>query len=326
MTGIRRNCAFIASILAGSMLLPAQQQDRSPAGQNPIHSSYVLGPDDQLSIRALDAPEIADKPLRISTSGQISLPMVGRLRAAGLTVEELEKQLSDRLQVYVRDPQVAISVTEFRSQPVSVIGAVNQPGIHQLQGTKRLIEVLSLAGGLRNDAGNTVTITRRKEWGEIPLPNVKPDASGEFTIADVSVKSIMAAENPKANISIHPNDVITVPKADLVYVIGSVRRSGGFVLGERETISVLQALSLAEGLDRTSAPRNAKILRLSGNDNRDRSEIAVDVKKILEGKTGDVWMQANDVLFIPGSAAKSATLRGIEAAIQVGTGVAIWRR
>lgn len=326
MTGILRHTIVAALILAGSALLPAEQPGGSPAGEKLLHSSYVLGPDDQISIRALDAPEITDKPLRIGAGGQINLPMVGRLRAAGLTVEELERQLSERLRVYVRDPQVAVSVTEFRSQPVSVIGAVNQPGIHQLEGTKRLIEVLSLAGGLRNDAGNTINITRRKEWGDIPLPNVKPDASGEFTVAEVGVKSIMDAENPKANIAIRPNDVITVPKADLIYVIGSVRRSGGFVLGERETISVLQALSLAEGLERTAAPRNAKILRLSGNENKDRTEIAVDVKKILEGKSGDVWMQANDVLFIPGSAAKTATLRGIEAAIQVGTGVAIWRR
>ena len=150
---------------------------------------------------------------------------------------------------------VTVSVFEFRSQPVSVLGAVNTPGVHQIRGRKTLFEVISEAGGLKNEAGNSIKITRRKEFGAIPLPGAGADPSGEFSVAEVSVKSVMEARNPQENIQIQPNDVISVPKAELVYVIGAVKRAGGFILSEREQISVLQALSMAEGLDRVARPR-----------------------------------------------------------------------
>ena len=135
----------------------------------------------------------------------------------------------------------------------------------------------------------------------------------------------MDAKNPRENIPILPNDVISVPKADLVYVIGAVRKSGGFVLSEKEKMSVLQAVSLAEGLDRISAPKDARILR-PVPETESRLEIPVNLQQILEGKSGDVSLLANDILFVPISHAKSALTRGLEAAIQIGTGVAIYHR
>jgi polysaccharide export outer membrane protein len=147
----------------------------------------------------------------------------------------------------VNDPHVTVSIVEFRTQPVSILGAVKQPGVHQLQGEKNLFEVLSTAGGLREDAGYSVRITRRLEWGKLPLPDAVNDPSGEYSTASVSVKAIMEGRNPQLNITIKPQDVISVPKGEMVYVIGSVKKSGGFVLGEKENVSVLQALSMAEG-------------------------------------------------------------------------------
>jgi polysaccharide export outer membrane protein len=135
----------------------------------------------------------------------------------------------------------------------------------------------------------------------------------------------MEARNPQENIVVRPHDVISVPRAQLIYVVGCVRRPGGFVLGEKEAVSVLQAISLAEGLDRAAAPDKAKILR-GAEGSAQRTEIAVDVKKLLENKGADVPLQPNDVLFIPNSAAKSAALRSLEAGIQMATGVVIWRR
>ena len=121
-----------------------------------------------------------------------------------------------------------MAISEFRSQPVSILGAVNRPGVHQLQGRKTLFEVLSMAEGLCNDAGNKILIARQAVWGEIPLPQASPDESGKFSVAQVLASSIMAGKKPAENIQIMPNDVITVPRADLVYVVGSVRRAGGF--------------------------------------------------------------------------------------------------
>lgn len=288
-------------------------------------SSYILGPDDEVVIRVLDLPEINERAVRIDMRGNINLPLAGRLRAAGLTVEELEAAIAERLQTYLQKPVVTVAIAEFRSQPVSVLGAVAEPGVHQVQGRKTLYEILSQVGGLKPDAGNVIKITRRKESGPLPLPNAKLDETGQFYIGEVRVKSIMEAENPEENIFVQPNDIISVPKAELVYVIGSVKRSGGFVLNEKESLSVLQVLSLAEGLERTAAPGKAKILRPAG-DGSTRQEIPVDLKKLMAGKASDVYMKANDILFVPNSAARAASLRAAEAAIQITTGIIIWRR
>ena len=126
--------------------------------------------------------------------------MIGRVAAGGLTVEGLEKELATRLKTYVRDPVVAVSVLEYRSQPVSVIGSVGQPGVHQLEGRKTLIEILAKAGGLRPEAGNSIKITRKAEWGTIPLPSATQDPSGQFSVAEVSLKDILQATNPEENI------------------------------------------------------------------------------------------------------------------------------
>lgn len=286
-------------------------------------STYSLGPDDQIVIRAVDIDEIDNKPVRIDMRGNIELPLVGRLHAAGRTVEEVETDINTRLEKYVKDPSVSVYLLELRSQPVSVLGAVQTPGVHQLEGTKTLFEVLSLAGGLRSDAGNEVKITRHLAWGRIPLPNASD--RGNFSVASVHVKSIMSAANPAENIIIKPNDVISVPQADIIYAIGAVHKSGGFVMGENETLTVLQVLSLAEGLDSTAASDSAKIMRVVDGTNN-RAEIPVDLKKVLSGKAEDVPLKADDILFVPTSATKNAALRSLEAAVQIGTGIAIYHR
>jgi polysaccharide export outer membrane protein len=295
------------------------------AAQEPAPpTEYQLGSGDQIVVHALDVEEVSDKPAAIDADGFIKLPMIGRVHAGGLSTRQLERELTKRLRTFVRDPQVTVSIAEYRSQPVSVLGAVASPGVHQLQGNKTLFEVLSMAGGLRADAGHSIKITRRIEWGAIPLPTAANDSTGRFSVAEVSVRSILDANNPHENIRICPNDVISVPRADMIYVVGAVKRAGGFVLNERESLTVLQALSLAEGLDTTAAPRAAGILRPDQNGGA-RTEIAVDLRRIMAGKSGDVPLTADDILFVPNSMAKSATLRGLEAALQIGTGIAIWR-
>jgi polysaccharide export outer membrane protein len=306
-----------AAVLACAMALPMVCASQP--------SEYTLGPGDQVTVRVLDVEEIGDKPALIDAHGFIKLPLAGRIRAGGLTVEQLEAALAEALKPYVIDPQVSVAVAEYRSQPVSVLGAVANPGVQQLQGRKTLFEVLSMAGGLRVDAGHSIKITRRKEWGGIPLPAAAADSTGAFTVARVSVRSVMDARNPQENILICPNDVISVPRADMVYVVGAVKRSGGFVLNENENMSALQALSLAEGLEATAAGKNARILRATRGGGP-RTEVAVDLRGIMEGRTGDVPLNADDILFVPSSKAKSASLRALEAALQIGTGLAIFRR
>jgi len=289
-----------------------------------VRSTYLLGPDDQLEISGPESSELDKKRVRVDGDGDIEVPLVGRLHVSGLTAQQTEQELNRLLGTYIRRPQVAVSIEEVRSQPVSILGEVNTPGVHQVQGHKTLLEMLALAGGIRPDAGYSIRITRELDWGCIPLPNAELDPSGRFSVAQVNLKEIIEAKNPEEDIQIFPHDIISVPKAEMVYVIGEVKHSGGFVLGEHQSISVLQALSLAEGLNTAADTRHARILRLKSNADQ-REETAVDVKDILRGKKSDVALQGDDILFIPGSTGKKATLRGIEAFVQAGTGYAIWR-
>ena len=313
--------AIIVTVLLHGARLTAGQA--SPAATS-APSTYVLGRDDGISFLGIDADEIVNKQFRIDSAGDVSLPMVGRLHAAGLTVRQFEENLNEHLSTYIREPHIVVAITEFRSQPISVLGAVRSPGTYQLQGRKTVVEVISLAGGFREDAGNTVKITRELEWGEIPLSNANIDPLHNFSVAEVRIKEILEAQNPKDNILMMPHDVITVPRGELVYVIGEVKKAGGFILTERSNMSVLQALSMAEGLERTANAGHTKILRLESGKEL-RTEIAVNLKKILDGTSNDVPLQAGDILFVPGSTAKKAGARTLEAVVQAAVGAAIWR-
>lgn len=288
-------------------------------------TGYVLGPGDQISVHVVDFEEITDKPIGIDLSGCIHLPMVGRIPVSGLTVEQVAAEVATLLRVYILRPDVSVSITDFRSQPVSVIGAVKNPGVQQVQGQRTLLEMLSLAGGLDNTtAGSTLKITRRLEWGPIPLPGAVTDSTKHFSVAQVNVKSLLEARNPEENILIKPYDVISVPRGETVYVIGEVLKAGGFILNDTEHVTVLQALSMAGGADKMAQPQHARILRMVPGGSS-RTEIAVDINKILSGKQPDIPMQPEDILYVPNSVPKRAAVRALEAAIQAGTGMAIFR-
>jgi polysaccharide export outer membrane protein len=319
VTEMFKLCFTVALLAVSAVAQTATGPEGSPRG------TYVLGPDDVITVRVTDAEEFSDKPIRIGSNGNITLPMVGRVQATGRTADDLEKDITARLKTFIRNPEVAVSVSEHRSQPVSVFGAVNTPGVHQLQGRKTLVEMLALAGGTRPDAGYSVKITREKQWGPIPLPNATTDPTGQYSVAEVDLKRITEAKNPAENILIMPNDVISVPRGEMVYVIGDVKRSGGFVLSEKAHMSVLQALSMAAGLEKTASSSNARILRASNSPDAKRTEIPVNLKKVLEGIDEDVAMQPEDILLVPGSRSKVALIRGLEAALQIGSGIAIYR-
>src|SRR5579884_1999149 len=175
----------VIGVLFAAEQKPATETPHALQSGTQTQSGYILGPDDSLKIWALGVDEITDKPVRIDTSGFLDLPLIGRVHAAGLTVNQLEGNLIQRLSSEIRDPRVSVEVVDFGSQPVTVIGAVTQPGVHQLQGRKTLAEVLSLAGGLKDDCGPKINISRSLKWGAIPLPNAKNDSTGKFSIADV---------------------------------------------------------------------------------------------------------------------------------------------
>ena len=286
---------------------------------------YILGPGDQVTVTIADSELPADRPFLVDVNGSIRLPMIGRIHVAGLTTTELESVISEGLKTYFVKPDVMVAIAEYGSQPVSIIGAVKTPGIHQVRGRKTILEMLSLAGGLEENAGVIAKITRELQWGLIPLQSTSLDSTGQFSVAEINLKSLISGRNPSDNILIRPHDVISVPKADVVYVIGQVLRSGAFVITEHKQVTVLQALSMAAGLDRMANPKEARILRLADGSST-RTEIEINLKNIMAGRSPDIPMIPEDILFVPDNTPKRAGLRTLEAIVQMTTGAVIWRR
>ncbi|MBZ5667966.1 MAG: SLBB domain-containing protein [Acidobacteriia bacterium] len=327
---------FCCQIALTSLVLwyvPAWAADE--AGKTPIDRGtvteatggtlYHLGPGDEIRVQQPNAEELDGKVARIDDMGFATLPLVGKLQLGGLTVEQAQSLISSRLSDLLLKPEPIVSIAEYRSQPVSVVGAVNTPGVIQLQGRKTLMEMLSLAGGLRPDAGGQVEITREVTYGRVPAGKEATDPSGKFSTAKIEVAKILNGDNPSDNIVIFPHDVISIPRAELIYVTGEVHKPGGFPLTTNSAVSVLQAISLAEGLGPQASAKNAKIFRPRG-DGSEKQEIPVNVAGILAGKASDVTLMPRDILFIPDSMSKKAGVRAAEAAIQTVTGVVIWRR
>ena len=312
-----------SGVIAQQPVQPPPPTPPSPSSSDiTVRSAYLLGSDDMLLIRVADVPEIGAQPVRIDPAGDIRLPMVGTLRAAGKTIEELESAVIERLKVNLLEPSVSVAVTEFHSQPVSVIGQVQQSGVHQLQGAKTLIEILSLAGGVGPDAGPTIRISRRREWGPIPLAEAKTDATGNFITVDIDIKALLSASNPEKNIMVRPHDVITVPKAELVFVLGEVGRPGSVPI-TGSSISAMEAVAATGGVLRTASAANARILRENAVSNT-RTEIEVDFKKIMQGQSADVALLVGDILVIPDNAGRRGFIRALEMAAQAGISIGTW--
>ncbi len=327
MHNLRRLLGTI-TVIVGSAVAQTQPIPKAEGiklGGDPAVRPMLLGPEDQVVIRVQDEDQIPDKPFRVDSEGCLHLPMVGVVKAGGLSTRELEGVLTEKFKFYVKDPKISVSLTESHSSSVSLVGAVNNPGVHQIEGPRRLMEVISMAGGLRTDAGATARITRETEWGEIPLPNARKDLSGKYSVADVDLDSLMRGRNPEQNILIQPHDVVAVTKADVVFVLGEVKKPGGFPLMAHEKMSILTAIGLAEGMFPTAAPKSARILRES-TDGPNRQEIQVNLAKILHGAAPDVPLEPNDILLVPRNNAREIAIKSAEAAVAIGTGLVIWRR
>lgn len=289
-------------------------------------SDYVIGPEDVLDIDVFNVPELT-KTVRVANDGTISLALLGHVQAAGCTAEQLRKELERRWgQSYLENPQVTVFVREFHAQPVSVIGAVERPGIYELKGPRTLIEILSMAGGLAKVGtapGRTIVVTRRGGFGEELQLVAGMNLVGADKV-EINLQRLLYSREAGLNIDIKPFDTVSVSRADIVYVVGDVKRPGGFVLADRENLTVLQALALAEGLNGTASKRQARIIRRNADGSR--TEIPVDLTKVLNGKSQDLELAANDILFVPVSAGKAAARRGAEAVLGTLSGILIYRR
>ena len=286
----------------------------TPAAGPTIRPDYVLGPNDQVLIHVPQADEINDRPFRIGQDGFIDLPVVGRLKADGLNVQGLENEVTTKLREYFREPLVSITVTQFRSEPVFFVGAFRTPGIYPLGGRRTLVEMMTAVGGILPNASHRIKVTRRAEFGPIPLPNVVVDPIKKVSTVEISLESLTQDINPAEDIALTSYDVISVDRSEPVYVAGEVTRVSAIELGERATITVMQALTEAGGFTPLAQRDKVRILRPVLGTNL-RHAIEIDMKRVSEGKDVDFALLPNDVLYVPRSGTRAAVASPISASV-----------
>jgi polysaccharide export outer membrane protein len=275
----------------------------APLQKNP--SVPVIGAGDLLKVSVLGAPD-SDQEVRVDASGNISLNFIGAVPVAGQTTEQAQAAIAKKYVAggFFTDPQVSVFAKEYVTQGVSVMGEVQKPGIYPVLGERSLFDVLSLAGGTTPKAGKLISITHRDT----------PQTPTTVSLSNDSTESI------RSNIPIYPGDTIVVSKAGLVYVSGDVHKPSAVPM-DNTSMTVLQALAVAEGVNPTANLNKARLIRTTPNGPQ---EIPLALKDMLASKIPDVHLQSEDIIFVPNSAAKSATRRTVDAIVQAATGLAIY--
>ncbi len=294
----------------------------SVAPPKSVTEDYVISPDDELDIYVLDVAELS-RTYRVSPTGMISLPLLTKpISAAGQTPGQLSQVISEQLKEagMVSHPQVTVQVKQSRLHSVAISGAVKKAQIYPILGKTTLLDAISQAEGLADDAGNTAIITR----GDIATRLLGLDQTKDTDAGDpllnprtvmVDLKRLMEEGDPSLNFDLYPGDRVTVQRAGIVYVVGAVNRAGGFVLkNDREQMTVLKAMALAEFVKSTADTKKTVIIRGNPKTPGGAQEIPIELNKILNGRAKDRVLLANDILFIPDSASKRALHRAGEAA------------
>lgn len=316
-----RNWLWVAACLcfgAGSVLAQQPNKDAAAPLLDPANSvstpaasvsapeSYVISPDDELDVQVLDVPEVSGK-YRVAADGTLTLPLLpNSLSTHDLTLKQLGNEIAQALQQtgMVSHPHLSVRVLASRVHSIAIGGAVKKPQVYETFSKITLMDALSIAEGLADDAGDTAVIVRAGSAGQPPA------------VQTVSLRRLLEEGQAGANVELYPGDRVTVQRAGIVYVVGGVNRAGGFVLsGDRTQLTVLEAVALAGDLKSTAIGKKAVVIR-SGH------ELPVNVSKILSAHAPDQNLVASDILFIPDSSTKKALHRAGEAAAEAASLVA----
>jgi polysaccharide export outer membrane protein len=267
-----------------------------------FYRDYKIGPEDLLEISVFEEEKL-NKTVRVSSQGNVSLPLMGVMRVKGLTSNEVEKEIRDLLaEKYLNDPHVSVFIKEYRNQRISVMGAVEKPGTFDVTGQKTILDILALAGGLKEDAGQLLFVIRR--------PPVEDEAGKEKKDSDdqmprtfiIDLDGLLVRGELAFNMPLLHGDVINIPLSGKIFVGGEVKSPGGFPLrGKKLTIS--QAIALAGGLKGEAAGSEARIFRYSEK-GIGKEVILANIYDIQKGKAEDLYLRENDIVIVPKSATK----------------------
>ncbi|MCL5023283.1 MAG: polysaccharide export protein [Nitrospirae bacterium] len=290
-----------AAQLNALMLNSAMTQGVDP------HADYVIGADDLLDIDVFQADELK-RTVRVSSQGYIGLPLIGQIKAKGLTPVQLEKEMSERLGKYMQEPLVSVYVKEYKAQKIGVIGAVTSPQVYAVTGQRYLLEMLSMAGGLSRDAGTICYVLR-------PVNSEQPGASGTETLV-VDLSELLEKGNMALNIPVFGGDVINVPKGGVVFVDGAVERPGVYQMAGKTTL--VQAVVMAGGMKFEATKSEVLVYRDRGDNTREI--IHTDYEAIKDGGKDDLVLKQNDIVVVPSNGFRSF-LTGIGTVFRGAVGV-----
>lgn len=253
----------------------------------------TIGPGDILGVKVYDVPELSGQ-FRVSQSGRIDMPLIHKVSVAGLTADESASLIARKFKGggFVLHPQVVVEVMAFLTQGADVMGQVRKPGIYPTLGTRRLLDMLTLAGGVTPAAGNLVTIIHRNDPHHPVYLALAQNANG-----------YRLQKNPV----IRPGDTIVVQKSGIVYVMGAVGRPGGYLVNNNEPVTLMEAISLAGGTTVTSRMKDVRLIRKVHSG---KEVVRLNLKKIYQGKEADIAINDGDIIFIPTSAVKAFVYQG----------------
>lgn len=262
-------CAFAILFISG--VICAAQQD-----------SVQIGPGDQIHIQVLEAPEL-EQHVRVMDSGEVHLILGGNVKLAGLSTADAAHVIEEALISgnYVLHPHANVTADRYVTQNVSVLGQVRTPGAYPISTPRTVLDVLALAGGETELGDTKITIQRHGTREKI-----------EYTVSNKAAKAL------DDNVEVFPGDTIFVPKVNVVYVLGDVRRPGGFPMSTNDSkLSVLQAVALAGTTNPSAVPSHARLIRKQ--EDGSYVEIPVPLSAMQKGKKSDMAMQADDILYVP---------------------------
>ena len=299
--------AVVFAVLLAVGWAPSFAQGKPAQSKAETELPTVISNGDMLDVAVFESPDLSTKA-RVGENGEALLPVAGALHLQGLTVVDASAVIRNRLmeQRYVKDPKVTVSIAEYATRGVSVLGEVKKPGIYTTMGSHRLNDYISLSEGLTPQAGTRVSITHR----------AAPDQTVSVTISNTGKPT--SGSNPL----IEAGDTIVVPKAGEIYIVGDVVRPGQYLMNHDEQLTIMQALALAQGANRTAMLSHAVIVRKTESG---RKEIPVNVQAVMSMKSTDITLVDNDILFIPLSKMKAAVNRSLEAIVQTAVGAASYR-
>jgi polysaccharide export outer membrane protein len=254
---------------------------------------YNVGGYDVLSINVYEEPSLSLDAVRVSADGYITFPLIGRVKVAYKTTAEVENIIANLLAEgqFLVNPHVSVFVKEYLSKKVLILGAVERPGSYELRASEKVLDVISKAGGVDfAEGGNKITILRTETAG---------GTKDEKTAIDINLRRLLDGEDPLSNLQVCDKDILYIPKAGKVFIIGEVKNPGDYIIKDRD-ITIVEAVGMAGGFTRIAARNRTKIIRVEDGVEK---IIHVKIDQITgEGKkTGDIVLKPNDIIIVPES-------------------------